>query len=163
MKRTRKWAYVAQEAIRLAALGLSQSEIGRRLEVNQSTVSNWQKQGKLAIKRVKVKDVSGITAELEQYEPLSPEQWAANVRRNFALDPTDDQLVTLGEIALQTVQDPKSKRSEQLSAMGRFQSIAKQLALVNSAGRAVETEPEKPKRPALQVVPKKQDPRRQIA
>jgi hypothetical protein len=134
VKRTRKWAFVAQEATRLAELGLPSSDIARRLGVNSSTVRRWVSSGRLARPTV----VAAV-AQVRQ----SPEEWARDVRATYDLDATDDQLVVMAETALRRALDPLQPASVQLSAMGRFQAIVKQLALV--ARKAAEAAPEEPK------------------
>lgn len=138
MKRTRKWAYVAQEARRLADLGLTAEAIGQRLELSRSTVWRWMKQGKLPNTGRSGVVESGMPAGLSG---SSPREWAAAVRRTYGLDATDDQLVTLAEAALTTARDPGVPAPLRLSAMGRFQALVKQLALV---ARASEEAPQKP-------------------
>lgn len=123
MKRTRKWAYVEQEAKRLAAMGLSASEIGQRISVTASQVRRWFQSGQL----VKApRSVRGHTAKA----PRSPEQWARDVRASYQLDATDDQRVTAAEICLKTFHDTTQPMSLRLQAMARFDAIAKNLNLV---------------------------------
>lgn len=143
MRRTRKWAYVAQEATRLADLGLSPVEIATRLEVRRSTVQRWMAAGKLTDTR------RGAQRSLA-VRPKSAAEWAAAVRAAYALDATDDELVTMGEAALRIVHDPRESRPVQLNAMGRFLAIVKQLALAAPATEAVPAPApaEEPKTPA---------------
>lgn len=154
MRRTRKWAYVAQEAQRLADLGLSAADIARRLEVHWSTVDRWIKSGKLMHGESIAKGRPGVP-------PASPEQtvgqWSAEVRRSYALDVTDGELVSLAEDALKMARDPNSPPSLQLQAMGRYQQLVKQLALVARA--AAEAKPEEPKRKVIRAVRTGTDPR----
>lgn len=51
------------------------------------------------------------------------------VRTNYALDATDEELVTLGTAALRIAHDPRETAPVRLNAMGRFLAIAKQLDL----------------------------------
>lgn len=118
--RTRKWSYVEQEAKRLAALGLSPREIARRLEVNKSTVTRWIAAGKLEVRTRLTLTGTG----------QNPAQWAATVRKDYALDATDEQLVTLAESALALALDPSTAPHVRMTAAGRFQAIVRQLALV---------------------------------
>jgi len=135
MKRTRKWAFIGQEAQRLAALGMSDSDIGRKLNVRQSTVSRWRQSGKLTkpagAKPRRQSAAVGIQA---------PAQWAASVREDYALDATDEQLVTAGEQALAVAYNMAETPATRLNAMGRFQSIVKQLALGLSDRKAAPVE-----------------------
>jgi hypothetical protein len=145
MKRTRKWAFVAQEALRLAALGLSPYAIAKRLDLSPSTVTRWKHAGKLG-------QPKGKRAKRGK-APTDPAKWAAEVRQAYALDVTDDELVTLGERALVASYDPLVPLSTQLAAMGRFQAIAKQLNLVaRSAEQAPPAEPEKKVEPPRRMV-----------
>lgn len=170
MKRTRKWSYVAQEAGRLAGLGVSAAEIARRLEVNESSVSRWIKAGKLTISRQRRTaqgesdpDPLGEIAKSDPHPIQSPEQWAAEVRQTFALDPTDDQLVTAARLQLETMHDGNATNADRRAASTEFRAIVKQLALIGR-GKASETpaEPEAPKRGPLQIVRRK-DPRALLA
>jgi hypothetical protein len=152
MRRTRKWAFVAQEAKRLADLGLSGYAIAKRLDVAESSVSRWVKAGKLVLRSGKGGDLATergvIAARCERY---TPEQWAATVRADYALDATDDQLVTMAESALLLARDPGAVPTFRLQAMGRFQAIVKQLALVARAAAEAEAVPTV-SRQALRVV-----------
>jgi hypothetical protein len=126
VRRTRKWAFVAQEATRLAGLGLTPVEIADRLEVKRSTVQRWMASGKLVdtrrgAKQGRVPPVTKLT---------KPSEWAATVRKDYALDATDEQLVTLAETALGKALDALQAPMVQLAAMRAFQGIVKQLALV---------------------------------
>lgn len=123
MKRTRKWAYVAQEAARLATLGLAPKEIAKRLGVNRSSVTRWMAAGKLGGK-APTKPVKPATKR------KTPASWAAAVRKDYSLDETDDQLVTLAEQALAMSLDPNTPANVRMTAAGRFQAIVRQLALV---------------------------------
>lgn len=141
MKRTRKWSFVAQEAERLAGLGLSPAEISRQLGVNRSTVNRWMKAGKLT---------RGQPRRYSSEVPTAPVEWAAAVRRDYALDATDEQLVTCAQQALEVSYNMAETSATRMNAMGRFQAIVKQLALVT---RHPEEKPEpekKPERPVIQ-------------
>jgi predicted transcriptional regulator len=161
MRRTRKWSFVAQEAKRLADLGLSGYAIAKRLEVAESSVSRWVKSGKLVLR-------GGKGGELtEERAPVAadgarqtPKEWAVAVRAAYALDTTDDQLVTMAETALRDALGLGIAVSARLQAMGRFQSIVKQLALVARLD-AVKPEPA-PQKPRLRVVRSSVDPRRAL-
>jgi transposase-like protein len=119
MKRTRKWAYVEQEAKRLVAIGLGHTEIAKRLGVNDSTIRRWVKAGKLEkVRRGRVHTPRG-----------SPQEWAAAVRKDFSLDGTDEELLGLAQTALEMSLDPLMAPSVRLTAIGRFQAVVKQLAL----------------------------------
>src|SRR5688572_880952 len=167
MKRTRKWGYVAQEAKRLADLGLSGYAIAKRLEVSEATVSRWVKAGKLTLKRAEVAETRADVTALATRQ--SPEEWAASVRADYALSTTDDQLVTMAEAALRDSQNVLLKPAERMAAQREFRANVKQLALVGRVERQQQkpdTTPavEQPKRPALQVVRKpRTDPRAALA
>jgi hypothetical protein len=141
VRRTRKWAYVAQEATRLADIGLSPTEIATRLEVARSTVHRWMAAGKLT-------DTHRRAAGGAEVRPRSATEWSAAVRANYALDATDEELVTMGEAALRKVHDPRATPQVQLSAMSRFIAIVKQLALVARAAEATPAPVEAPPPPA---------------
>lgn len=126
MKRTRKWAFVEQEAKRLADLGLAPVDIARRLNVQRQTVQRWMAAGKLADTRRDAK--AGRTPAINVN--TKPSEWAATVRREYALDATDDQLVTLAEAALGRALDPMESTSNRLAASRTYQGLVKQLALV---------------------------------
>jgi hypothetical protein len=118
--RSRKWTHLAQEATRLAGLGLARKTIAERIGVDQSTITRWIKAGKVPMvgtSRVVVK-------------PVPAASWADSIRQTYALDATDEELVRLGVAALDLARNPKEKPYLQLNAMGRFQAIVKQLRLV---------------------------------
>lgn len=146
MKRTRKWEYVKQEALRLAALGLSPSAIAKRLELSPSTVTRWKKAGKLDEKPERKRRVRQVTAV------QTPKQWGAEIRKLFSLDATDNQLVTQGQQALELAYNMAEAATTRLSAMGRFQAIVKQLALVTRSAGAEALAPEPDKRMAPRPV-----------
>lgn len=138
MKRTRKWAFVKQEAIRLADLGLEPKEIAKRLGpgINRSTVQRWMAAGKIRDTRrrgAKGQPLSAFT------KITKPSEWATTVRKEYALDATDDQLVTLAESALGCAQDPLQPMAIRLSAMSRYQALVKQLSLVTRGADAAVT------------------------
>lgn len=141
MRRTRKWAYVAQEATRLANLGLAPGAIATRLEVQATTVTRWMAAGKLADTRRGTAAPGRSTATV----PPSPNDWGAAVRTTYALNATDEELVQMGEAALRMVHDRHAKPSAQLNAMGRFVAIVKQLALPARAAEAAPAPVEAPK------------------
>lgn len=130
-RKTRAWAYVAQEATRLAAIGCSPAEIAAYIDVDKSTVTRWIAKGKLKVAH-KVVDVSTVVRAKK-----TPAEWATAIRDEFDLSETDDQLVTLAEAALLMSQDPNAKRSERLNAIRTFPSIVTKLAL---AGRRAQAE-----------------------
>lgn len=140
MKRTRKWSFVAQEAARLSGLGLRPADIARSLGVHAATVGRWIKAGKLT---------RGKRAVLEV--PQAPEEWAASVRLAYDLDATDDQLVTAAQAALELSRNMVEGPATRLSAMGRFQSLVKQLALVTRQAEAEKPETVKPAARVLAV------------
>ena len=129
MRRTRKWAYVAQEAQRLAALGLSPLEIATRLEVNRSTVQRWMATGKLPNTRRNTPDAATVPPGSRPPTDGNAATWAAAMRSAYALDATDEQLVDLAHVALSVARSDEAA-SVRLAAMGRFQALVKQLALV---------------------------------
>lgn len=145
MKRTRKWAYVAQEATRLADLGLSPLEIATRLDVRRSTVQRWMAAGKVTDTRRSARRARGVPAV------PSSAVWAAAVRSTYALDASDEELVTLGAAALRIAHDELEKPAVRLNAMGRFVVIVKQLALTPVADAVPEPAPmpEKPTPPPI--------------
>lgn len=146
MKRTRKWSYVEQEAKRLAGLGLTPIEIATRIGVNRSTIQRWMACGKLE-KRVKSRVVAN---------GQTPTQWAATVRKDYALDATDEQLVRLAEAALGMSLDPALSPNERMTATARFQGIVKQLALV---ARLADADTGQAKPEAKREVSRRADPR----
>lgn len=127
MRRTRKWAFVAQEAERLAGLGLSPKDIAVRLGVNKSSVTRWMKAGKLGQARSARQPVS--ISKRHQ----TPDQWAAAVRKAYDLDATDEQLVELAVDALRMSKDLAIGPQARMTAAGRFQALVKQLRLVARA------------------------------
>jgi plasmid maintenance system antidote protein VapI len=147
MRRTRKWAFVAQEAIRLAALGLAPSEIAKRLGVNKSTVTRWIASGKLT------RAAPPRAPDLSPHVHKSPDEWAAAVREAYDLDATDDQLVVLAETALRLSLDLKLTAAVRMTAAGRFQALVKQLALIARKVPEVPIGPpaaiEEPKKPVV--------------
>lgn len=160
MRRTRKWAYVEQEAKRLAALQLSPREIAERLQVWKSTVTRWIAAGKLTLPpddRAAQRAV--VTAQSQRQ---TPEAWAALVRQDYALDATDDQLVTMAEATLGEANDLTLTVTARNQSRARFQALVKQLALVARAEASVPPVPATLK-PTLRVIRRPAgDPRRAL-
>jgi transcriptional regulator with XRE-family HTH domain len=149
MKRTRKWQFIGQEAQRLAALGMSDSDIGRKLGVRQSTVSRWRQSGKLT-RPAAEKGRRRASAKTVQQ---TPEQWAEAVREDYALDATDEQLVALAQQALALAHNMAETPATRLNAMGRFQAIRKDLSL--GPARGTKDQPAPPaEKPAVSAPPR---------
>lgn len=138
MKRTRKWAFVEQEATRLANLGLPPDEIAERIGVHRSSVTRWMATGKLPRTDG---EPSTRQRTLRGKPGQTPEAWAATVRQEYALDATDEQLVSLAEDALAMSRDKTLLANVRLNAAGRYQALVRQLALI--ARRAVSLPVEK--------------------
>lgn len=138
MKRTRKWGFVAQEAGRLAALGLAPKDIAIKLGVNKSSVTRWMAAGRLKSTRGRTLRPPSSTAPPLR-PPKTPDAWAQDIRRSYDLDATDDQLVAIAESALALTLNMAETPQIRLQAAGRFQAIVKQLALVARSG--VDTKP----------------------
>jgi transcriptional regulator with XRE-family HTH domain len=145
MKRTRKWQFIGQEAQRLASLGMSLTDIGRKLDVRQSTVSRWVSSGKLTRPSAADRAKAGAAAAAKRQPKFqTPEQWADSVRKDYALDATDEQLVISGQEALEIARNQAETPATRMTASGRFQAIVKQLALGLSDRKVAETtEPER--------------------
>ena len=150
-KRTRAWAFVAQEANRLAGLGCSPAEIASEIGVFKSTVTRWIKAGKLKLAATVV-EITDATVRAKK----TPAEWAQAIRDEYNLDDTDEQLVTLGESALTISQDRSAKRTERLNASRAFQSIVTQLKLVTR--RAVKEEEQQPEKVAAIAAAKPKNP-----
>lgn len=139
---------MAQEAGRLAELGLSPLEIATRLGVNKSTVTRWMAAGKLS-------RTSGVRPHQADTPPellrpdVTPREWSEAVRREYDLNATDAQLVTLAEAALSVSLSLTVSPQVRMTASGRFQSLVRQLALV---ARGAEKTPDVPQKPQAPVV-----------
>jgi hypothetical protein len=150
LKRTRKWAFVKQEAVRLADLGLDPKEIAARLGpgVNRSTVQRWMAAGKIRDTRRGAKG-----GKLPAFsKDVKPGEWAKTVRKDYALDATDEQLVELAEMMLTVKNDPLQPMTTRIAAAREFRAIAKQLNLVTRTADSKATpspaaQPDVPKRP----------------
>jgi IS30 family transposase len=126
VRRTRKWAFVAQDAQRFAKLGLSEREIAKRLGVAKSTITRAKKRGDL---QVVVSNERPDDAVENPPARLQPAAWASSVREEYQLDSTDEALVTLAEAALSASRDMTATLREQLAAGARFAALVRQLAL----------------------------------
>ncbi len=152
MKRTRKWAYVAQEAAKLGELGLSPRDIALRLGLNKSTVTRWIAAGKL--KRHEAQAPAARAVAEGAWREKAPSEWAATVRTEYDLSETDAQLLGLAESALLVARDPMASPSTRLAAMGRFQTLVKQLGLETRAvGAAPDVSPVEEAEPETRAVP----------
>ncbi len=145
MSRTRKWSQNEQEATRLAAIGATPLEIAKHLGLNKSTVTRWFQAGKLT-RGQKTQTIAPVMPR------QSPAEWAKAIRSEYALDATDEQLVTLGEQALSLTRDVTVSAPVQLNAARTFQSIAKQLAITTRQA-ALEKPIETPEQPAKKNPP----------
>jgi hypothetical protein len=161
MRRTRKWAYVRQEATRLAGLGLTPTQIAKKLDLNRSTVKRWMASGKLNdTRREDVRRPRGSVTTTTH----SPAEWANAVRDAYALDATDEQLVIVGEAALTVARNRKADPRLRLAAAGRFQAVVKQLALVARKSEEEQPQPDVPvpTKPAAVARVRRFDPRTQL-
>lgn len=149
MKRTRKWVYVAQEATRLASLGLAPKDIAARLGVSKSTVTRWMSGGKIRSTKAGYVRQRPVGHAQTPIPPKTPREWSIDIRNSFDLDATDDQLVTIAESALAMSLDVTATPQVRLQAAGRFQAVVKQLALVARASDAQEGKPDTPVRRVL--------------
>ena len=143
MGRTRKWAYVAQEAGRLAGLGLGPRDIAARLGVNRSSVTRWIQQGKLGRER----QSTPAAKPPKELPKQSPTEWGASVRKDYDLNATDRQLVELAEQALRVAHNLEEPASVRMTATGRFQALVKQLVLTMRSELAAEGPPAEAERP----------------
>jgi hypothetical protein len=163
MGRTRKWVFVAQEAGRLADIGMSPGQIAAALKVAPSTVTRWMQKGRIR----RTKGVTGrprrsVMAPVRQRQ--TPVEWAAAVREEYSFSPTDDMLVTLGQMALEIALDPRSDTRTQNAATARFRAIARDLDLgLSRQPEVVPQEPvppvKEPRTPLRLVAERKGDPR----
>lgn len=125
----------------MAALGLTALEIGRQIGVSKAAVNRWFAAGKLTKTTRSVK-ASGAVAS-----PL-PGEWAKAVRDTYSLDATDEQLVTCAQQALDVAYDMTETPTTRMNAMGRFQALVKQLALVPRSAEQPQQKPAEPEKPA---------------
>lgn len=135
-RRTRRWSQVQGEAKRLASIGCSPKEIAEQIDVDKSTVTRWFAKGKLQ-RSGNVVDMPPASATKK------PAEWAKAIRDEYALDETDDQLVTMAEAAAAIANDASAKRSERLNAMRTFRGIVSQLRLTTRAA-ALEQQQQQP-------------------
>jgi excisionase family DNA binding protein len=135
VKRTRKWVYVGQEAQRLASLGMTHRELASKLGVQKSTITRWFASGKLTRARPRRQVGDALQA------PKAPAEWAAAIRKDYALDPSDDQLVTLAQQALEFAYNDALSPATRSQARRDFQNLVKQLALGLSDRRVDAPEP----------------------
>lgn len=140
---------MAQEARRFADLGLKPLEIATRLGINKSTVTRWMAAGKLT------RTTGVVSAKVTPPELLKPDvtprEWSEAVRREYDLNATDAQLVTLAEGALAVSLDLTVTPQVRMTASGRFQSLVRQLALV---ARGAEKVPDVPNTAPAAVAPR---------
>jgi len=129
MQRTRKRQHLGTEAIRLAELGLSPTEVAAKLGVNRSTVHRWMVAGHVPDTR-DPRDRPDAVPAVPAVDPLTVDAttWAAAIRAAYPLDATDAKLVDLADLALTVAQNAAELPSIRLAAVGRFQSVVKQLA-----------------------------------
>lgn len=132
---------------------MSPAVIAERLGVNHSTVTRWMADGKLPrTGEATPQEVAPIRARKRQ----TPAQWADAIRKDYDLDETDDQLVSIGQSALEMSRDKKVPPHVRMTAAGRFQAIVRQLALVT---RRAQEQPATPEAPANEAdTPKKNPP-----
>jgi hypothetical protein len=80
----------------------------------------------------------------------TPAQWVKSVRETYALDATDEQLVSMAETALLVSRDPAASPALRFQAMREFRATVKQLALVTRKASG-EEQPEEHKRKTFAV------------
>jgi hypothetical protein len=138
VKRTRKWAFVGQEAQRLAGLGLTPLEIATKLDLEKSTVTRWFAAGKLAKGKAR-----SVAKRRRNGVPRKPALWAADVRKEYQLDSTDDLLVTMAQQAAAAALDAARSDATQSQARRDFLAITHRLKL-GSVERAEQDLPTAP-------------------
>lgn len=156
LRKTRKWGFVEQEARRLADLGMTPLDIAKRLGLNRSTVQRWMHAGKLndtidksktpataAVEHDLLASATDVVAQPPKKKrgrprkdqppqiraPLTPDEWATEIRATYDLDATDDQLVTMAQVQLTMSLNPLVAAQVQLQAQAAFRASVKQLAL----------------------------------
>jgi transposase-like protein len=110
----------------IVAAAPSMAEAARLLGVHKSSVSRWVKLG------IVPKPTSGRGRAPASPPPESPVAWAGSVRRDYDLTANEQVLVDLATATLTLAQDMRARPADRLSAMGRFQSITRQLGLEDS-------------------------------
>ena len=103
----------------------------RELGVDRSTITRWLQTGKIQAK-------PGVSLREGKVAPPPPTaedwtSWAGAVRDAYTLSPTDLQLVSLAEMALQLAYASADKPVVQLQAMARYAALVRQLNLQQAA------------------------------
>jgi transposase-like protein len=147
MKRTHKFRSLANVAD-VVAKASSLSAAAKKLGVNRSTLHRWMEAGKIA----KPAPKRGSTAAPETPPAhQSADEWAAALLESHPLNDTQRQLVALAKAALCLARDTSEAPQVQLSAMGRFQQLVRQLNL--ETGEQPQQQPVRatvaPRRPSL--------------
>lgn len=126
MKRTHKFKALGNVAAVIASAG-SISAAAKQLGVERSTIYRWMKSGAV---RVASRETSQPTAADIPVPSTAPaaETWEAWVRRTFALDATEEELLGLAVKALRLAHT-EEKVSDQIAAMARYQQLVRQLNL----------------------------------
>jgi Helix-turn-helix domain len=140
-KATWKLGLMVAEARDVMASASSMSEAARRLHVDRATIKRWVRSGQipaLACRRGPPLASAAVVAPLvpdeNRREPVTPEQWAEDIRRRYALDATEEQLLKLATAALTLALDPSATPTTALAAAGRYQQLIRQLNLEDAHG-----------------------------
>jgi hypothetical protein len=132
------------------ASAVSMVAAAQRLGADRRSLSRWVREGKippLACRRrprlavaPPAPDLGGAGLEPPKPQvPLTPEQWAQDIRRRYDLDVTEQQLVTLAAAALALALDPSTTPATALAAAGRYQQLVRQLNLEDAHHGETET------------------------
>ena len=103
----------------------SMSAAARALGVNRATVYRWAKAGKVP----RPSSFRGEMTRAPSVPGQSPEEWAAAVRACEHFSETDQQLLALAVLALTEARNMSVQPSVRLAAMGRFQSLVRQMGI----------------------------------
>ena len=101
------------------------SEAARRLNVSRETVSRWIAAGKVP--------APGARRPARQRPREGPTSFAAWARETFDLTPAEDELVQLGQQALDLARDAGQTPGVRLQAMAQFRATLKDLHLPTEA------------------------------
>jgi len=119
---------IGKDVAEVLATSPSQSAAARRLGVDRSTLHRWLAAGKVQRppgREKRAEEATPAAATTDQ----TPEQWAASVRTDYEFSSTEEVLVDLGAVTLRLSKDERLSPSERLAAVGRFQTLIKQLHL----------------------------------
>ena len=127
------------DAVAVMSAASSVTAAAKVLQVDRVTLHRWIRAGKVPAPGGRRRRVSPRLDNPLATPVATPEEWAAAVRAAYALTATELEILALAERARAIALNDTVKLETQLAAMGRYQTLVKQLNLESPDNGEAET------------------------